>query len=97
MLGLVHPCKIYNIFAVGAPVVYVGPRPSHVTEILEQLPGYPQISVQHAQAAELARQIQRMAGEGKGNQRAQPHEILKSFSKAVLLPKLIAALEADKP
>ncbi len=32
-VGLVHPCKIYNILAVGAPVLYIGPVPSHVTEI----------------------------------------------------------------
>ncbi|MBZ5696428.1 MAG: glycosyltransferase family 4 protein [Acidobacteriia bacterium] len=27
-VGLVHPCKIYNILSVGAPVLYIGPRPS---------------------------------------------------------------------
>jgi hypothetical protein len=32
-VGLVHPCKIYNILAVGAPVLYIGPERSHVTEI----------------------------------------------------------------
>jgi colanic acid biosynthesis glycosyl transferase WcaI len=32
-VGLVHPCKIYNILKVGAPVLYIGPSPSHVTEI----------------------------------------------------------------
>ena len=37
MLGIVHPCKIYNILAVNAPVIYIGPKPSHVTEILDQL------------------------------------------------------------
>src|ERR1039458_4707606 len=26
-VGLVHPCKIYNILAVGAPVIYIGPKP----------------------------------------------------------------------
>ncbi|HWQ90932.1 MAG TPA: glycosyltransferase family 4 protein, partial [Clostridia bacterium] len=34
MLGLVHPCKIYNILSVGAPILYIGPKPSHVTEVL---------------------------------------------------------------
>lgn len=32
-VGIVHPCKIYNIVAVGAPVLYIGPQPSHVTDI----------------------------------------------------------------
>ena len=32
-VGIVHPCKIYNIMAVGAPALYIGPQPSHVTDI----------------------------------------------------------------
>jgi colanic acid biosynthesis glycosyl transferase WcaI len=32
-VGIVHPCKIYNILAVGSPCLYIGPRPSHVTEL----------------------------------------------------------------
>ena len=38
-VGLIHPCKIYNILSVGAPVLYLGPRPSHVSEILDHLGG----------------------------------------------------------
>ena len=36
-VGLVHPCKIYNILSVAAPVLYIGPRPSHLSELLEGL------------------------------------------------------------
>ena len=32
-VGIVHPCKIYNIMSVGAPALYIGPIPSHVTDI----------------------------------------------------------------
>ena len=32
-VGIVHPCKIYNIMALGAPVLYVGPDESHITDI----------------------------------------------------------------
>src|ERR1017187_1805723 len=53
-IGLVHPCKIYNILAVGAPVIYIGPQPSHVTEILNRL-GYehPSIRAAHGEAEAL--------------------------------------------
>ncbi len=34
-VGIVHPCKIYNIMLVGAPLLYVGPKPSHISRILE--------------------------------------------------------------
>ena len=36
-VGLVHPCKIYNILRVGLPLLYVGPSPSHVTEMLAEV------------------------------------------------------------
>lgn len=93
MIGLVHPCKIYNIFAVGAPVVYVGPKPSHVTEIFDRMPDYPWVFARHGEAAALAEHIRRMAGEGKDRSRAWSQEMLAAFSKAILLPKMIASVE----
>lgn len=61
MLGLVHPCKIYNILMVDAPVIYVGPEPSHVTEVLAGLTSpLPSISVRHGAEGELVNQIHRL-------------------------------------
>lgn len=34
-VGCVHPCKVYGAMAVGRPILFVGPRPSHVTELLD--------------------------------------------------------------
>ena len=36
--GIVHPSKIYNILAVGAPFLYIGPIESHVADIISGLP-----------------------------------------------------------
>jgi len=33
-VGIVHPCKIYNVLAVGKPFLYIGPAESHVTDII---------------------------------------------------------------
>lgn len=35
-VGLIHPCKIYNLLAVGRPVLSLGPERSHVTTLLAQ-------------------------------------------------------------
>jgi len=35
-VGIVHPCKIYNILAVKKPFLYIGPNESHVTDIIGQ-------------------------------------------------------------
>ncbi len=34
--GIVHPCKVYNILSIGSPFLYIGPRRSHITEIVSQ-------------------------------------------------------------
>ncbi len=36
MVGIIHPCKIYGAMAVGRPILYFGPRPSHVTDLLDR-------------------------------------------------------------
>jgi len=36
-VGIVHPCKIYNVLAVGAPFLYIGPAQSHVMSLLPTL------------------------------------------------------------
>lgn len=35
LVGMVHPCKVYGAMAIAKPVLYFGPRPSHITELLD--------------------------------------------------------------
>ena len=93
MLGLVHPCKVYNIFAVGAPVVYIGPNPSHVTEAVTT-GGVKTafISVRHGEAEELAKELLRLKIIPAGDRHASHAEC---FSAARLLPRLVAAVENE--
>ena len=35
-VGIVHPCKIYNILAVRRPLLYIGPAESHVRDIIDE-------------------------------------------------------------
>src|SRR6185295_2759591 len=32
-VGIVHPCKVYNIRTLGIPYLYIGPAESHVAEM----------------------------------------------------------------
>jgi putative colanic acid biosynthesis glycosyltransferase WcaI len=38
MVGIIHPCKIYGAMTVGRPVVYLGPKPSHISDLLDSEP-----------------------------------------------------------
>ena len=93
-VGLVHPCKIYNILGVGAPVLYIGPRPSHLSEIAGQMEGDGTfLSASHGAVDQVVAHILKLHGAEK-IPRALPSKILSSFSKETLLPKLIAELES---
>jgi colanic acid biosynthesis glycosyl transferase WcaI len=91
-VGLVHPCKIYNMLAVGAPVIYIGPQPSHVTEILDGPgAGHPWCSVRHGEGEILAERIRQLRL--RSAERPCPPTITAMFAKDVLLPRMIAGLE----
>jgi colanic acid biosynthesis glycosyl transferase WcaI len=36
MVGIIHPCKIYGAMAAGKPVLFLGPRPSHISDLLDK-------------------------------------------------------------
>ncbi len=59
VVGCIHPCKVYGAMAVGRPILFVGPRPSHVTDLLDgQDVGW---HVAHGDAAGCAEQIEAVA------------------------------------
>jgi hypothetical protein len=36
MVGIIHPCKIYGAMTVGRPILFLGPKPSHVFDLMEK-------------------------------------------------------------
>jgi hypothetical protein len=89
-----HPCKIYNVFNVGAPVLYIGPRPSHLSELLEALNHeYPRGSAAHGEVAHVVKAIQRLRHESSTATRHPPVRMCALFSKETLLPRLVKELE----
>ncbi|HWB19061.1 MAG TPA: glycosyltransferase family 4 protein [Phycisphaerales bacterium] len=58
MVGVIHPCKIYGAMAVARPILLLGPKPSHASEVIDQFDvGW---SIQHGDvesAVTLLRQI----------------------------------------
>lgn len=38
MVGIIHPCKAYGAMAAGRPLLYFGPRPSHISDLLDAHP-----------------------------------------------------------
>lgn len=92
-VGIVHPCKIYNILSSGSPFVYIGPEQSHVVDIAKQLSGRnTTLSARHGEVDRVASFILGMAeNDHKGVSRQAP-ALAQQFSKDVLLPRLIDVL-----
>jgi len=94
-VGLVHPCKIYNILSVGAPVLYIGPRPSHLSEVLDPINhDYRCASAGHGEVDRVVERIRWIRRQSSLSSRQPPTRACALFSKEALLPKLIAELES---
>jgi hypothetical protein len=36
MVGIIHPCKIYSAMSIARPILFLGPKPSHIADLLER-------------------------------------------------------------
>lgn len=84
-VGIVHPCKVYNIMSIGAPTLYIGPTPSHVTDIASQQQGKFFITT-HDDVDGVVKAVR----EAMQQRERQP---VISFGKHTLLPQLIDVIE----
>ncbi len=84
-VGIVHPCKVYNIMSVGAPVLYIGPEPSHITDIASQH----FFLTRHGDVEGVT------AGILDAMQLKERRYVSCSFSKKMLVPQLVGFIEQD--
>jgi glycosyltransferase involved in cell wall biosynthesis len=94
--GIVHPCKIYNILAVGSPFLYIGPIESHLGEIISRHPEQDKASsAQHGQVDSVAESIFKRAESFRSGRSdvARPPAFAHEFSSRTLLPQFIAQIE----
>ena len=94
-VGIVHPCKIYNILSIGAPVLYIGPENSHVTAIFEQMPrdGMSQSATHGGVEAIIRYILDGASGAPQMPDQRAPAPVALEFSKQAILPRFIASLQ----
>jgi colanic acid biosynthesis glycosyl transferase WcaI len=93
--GIVHPCKVYNILSLGVPFLYVGPADTHISDLMEEEPRCG-ARFDHSDATGVAARIAAAADAGLLPSAAlnlSPSVLAARFSKLVLLPAMIAAVE----
>lgn len=86
-VGIVHPCKVYNIMSVGAPLLYIGPEPSHITDIASQHDNF--FLTRHGDVeGVLVRILEAM-------QLNERQSVGDAFSKEMLLSQFVSLIEQD--
>lgn len=95
-VGYTHPNKIYGSMFIGKPILYIGPKQSHITDILDKCPG--NISVEHGETDRLVEKLlnfieltetQRQMIGKQNQQYAEQH-----FYPDVLLNQMVQSIES---
>ena len=95
MVGTIHPSKLYNILAVGSPVLYVGPERSHISDAMEQNhhSSGSYIRVDFGDAAGLAAWLAADWVNWNEGGRAMVGPSARNYSQELLLPQLVQIIE----
>jgi glycosyltransferase involved in cell wall biosynthesis len=90
-VGIVHPCKVYNVLAVGRPLLYIGPPESHVCDILK-LSSVGAYAAAHGDVDAVSANILQAQ---RTTARVSPwsSQLRQAFSSDVLIRQMISAIE----
>ena len=94
-VGIIHPCKIYNILAIGLSYLIIGPPESHLSDIVRETHADECArTVAHGQTEVLVRHLRELA-EVKMPAGGPKHSALAArFSEAALLPRILETIES---
>lgn len=93
-LGIVHPCKIYNIIAMGLPFLYIGPSESHVTDLAAtiSLPDHTLV-FQQGDVEGILNSVLKRSKHGQIEPMDKIRDIAKAFSMEILVKDFIDLIE----
>jgi colanic acid biosynthesis glycosyl transferase WcaI len=96
-VGIIHPCKIYNILSVAAPVLYIGPLESHITQVISQIKNDACIAA-HGDVETVVRYINERASSATvESETRSPNTTALAFSRQLVMPRFIEALHSICP
>ncbi len=93
-LGIVHPCKVYNILNLGLPFLYIGPAQSHVADLVEkaQAPSHT-LMHRHGDVEGVATSIRDAAGRGGVMPSPELKRLASAFSQEILASELVNLIQ----
>ncbi|MFN0076494.1 MAG: glycosyltransferase family 4 protein [Prosthecobacter sp.] len=93
-VGIVHPCKIYNILMLGIPFLFIGPDQSHGGDLARRLddPTYVRVA-RNGDVPEIVRQIRAAMALGTRPVNEAAKTLGAEFSHAMLCPQMVRIIE----
>jgi colanic acid biosynthesis glycosyl transferase WcaI len=93
-VGIVHPCKIYNILTLGIPFLFIGPDQSHGADLARRLndPTHGR-TARNGDVPAIVQQIRDAMARGPQPVNAAAKALGAEFSHAVLCPQLVQVIE----
>lgn len=95
-VGIVHPCKVYNILTLGIPFLSIGPERSHLRDLSQRLPSGGTYHAQHGEVTTVVEILNHAATHGVAKPWEPAQQLAKEFSMDVLRGRLIRVIEGDE-
>ncbi|MDB6006871.1 MAG: hypothetical protein JWR15_3858 [Prosthecobacter sp.] len=93
-VGIVHPCKIYNILTLGIPFLFIGPDQSHGSDLARRLhdPAHGRVA-RNGDVPAIMQQIREAMALGHQPVNENAKALGAEFSHSVLCPQLVQVIE----
>ncbi|MFM7605035.1 MAG: hypothetical protein ACKO8Z_07525, partial [Prosthecobacter sp.] len=94
-VGIVHPCKIYNILSLGIPLLFIGPEQSHGGDLSRRLgdPSYFRLAP-HGDVERVVSEIRLALQRGSQPPNAAAQALAADFSHARLCPRWVEWIDS---
>ena len=94
-VGIIHPCKIYNILAIGLSYLIIGPPESHLSDIVRETHADGRAhTVAHGQTEILVKHLRELADVEMPAAVPKQSAVAVRFSKAMQLPRMLETIES---
>lgn len=99
VVGIVHPCKVYGAMSLARPILFMGPSPSHVSDLIDRHAiGW---AIEHGDVEAAARTIDAIRAtaptELQAMGRRAAHAVHERFDAEKMIDEFCAAITRDMP
>jgi colanic acid biosynthesis glycosyl transferase WcaI len=92
-VGTIHPCKLYSILAVNAPVLYIGPDESHILDALgDSRSTSPYAHIAFGDTPALISYLETLVEDWDPQPVREANPLADQFAAARVLPRLVSVI-----